>query len=295
MEDYPDNSDGPVGMTVEGEGASGGAMTMAQGDTAVSTGSSSSSGVSWENIILWLLMVIGVLILISFLVVMCRIARVKRGQEARLSTTEDAIQKHDEEASTPPPTTSQSSNAAVCDQYNGIRRWTQAVAVFTAFVGFVISIVANTSCRLVNQLNGYDDGPLKSIGLWSVSYRGDEYDVCSDVYPLDFIMDSAYTASRAFGVIAAIIGGASLLFLLRSLFATPLSFVRGLRITGALSFISALCLGLTLLVFQSGNCRADVSGYDCNLEQGSGVFIPFGAAYWFLAGIALMILPAGSD
>jgi hypothetical protein len=154
-----------------------------------------------------------------------------------------------------------------------------------AFIAFILSIVANSECDLVDldednilRLLGIGNRPEPdSVGLWCFeATNGHRYDIT------DSDLGSKVDAARALGTTSLVLGFCIWLVFM---FAVCVRFPPKIfKLIGALCILICMFQGLVFLVFKSDEvCDGDNLGCSLGTAGKCGVSA---VVFWFLAGIS---------
>lgn len=165
-------------------------------------------------------------------------------------------------------------NSSVCTGWHV--RALAIVSYVNLLFAISLSVATNTSCRFLYTSDDYLDENLEAMGLWKVlRNNGEGSDEC---YPYSLFLapveGPALTASRTFGVMASLFGGAAVIYyLLASTFGYPQKFIPIFLV-----FI-AIIQALTHVLLRSYICDE----ITCSLAEGSLASLT-STAYWLLGG-----------
>jgi hypothetical protein len=153
-----------------------------------------------------------------------------------------------------------------------------------ASIAFILSIVANSKCDLVDldednllRLLGIGNRPEPdSVGLWCFeATNGNRYDIS------DLDLGSKFDAARGLGITAVVLG---FCIWLAYMFAACVRFPPKIfKLIGGLCILICMFQGLVFLVFKSDRvCDGDNLGCSLGTAGKCGVSA---VVFWFLAGI----------
>jgi hypothetical protein len=163
----------------------------------------------------------------------------------------------------------------------------QCLALF-AVLAFTFSVLTLTSCRFFEILS--EDGNKQSGGLFRISYRFEECYNYNDLPGEGIEFDASTQVARAFGIIAAILGGVALLIVFgMQCLMPPRRLWRFLAFCLLGAFFSQ---SLTFLIWkQIRDNQCSLQGQSCSMGVGTVWSITSTVLYLLMGTTVLVLLP----
>lgn len=179
------------------------------------------------------------------------------------------------------------------------------VTAAIATIGFLMNVATNRVCNFVDRksegssmLDGVEVqiGITRSFGVWTFT---DSDDNSCYKYPNELNLATELEVAQAFGIISAILGGMSMLFLFS--FACNIWLASYRNACAAMLITAVISLGMVFIIFGSSICNNSPSYSETNLEDFSsecvlstgGILAIVGMCHYFVAALLTLRLPDG--